>query len=272
MMALRISYQGCKTCILLYHDFFPVNQQWRTPLSSDDDFIDLPSTHARVKRKEWPDQDDLGGMSSKKVGGGTGRTPQKKNSEEMTREEKKKEAARIRQARSRAKKKEDMSDEQHAVEREKNCQNVAKHCAKMVDGRRAEVRGSYRLPKSQQKEAMTEDEQRKGRDLCRLAVANHRKNLPEEQRAVAREKHCQEVANHEQKAVVREKHRQVMAIRSANIPEESMKEKSSKEEVESKKYYDERKSNMVYKRKVRENQSKEEKELTLIVRGSQLHI
>ena len=58
--------------------------------SSDDDFIDLPSTHARVKRKEWPDQDDLGGMSSKKVGGGTGRTPQKKYSEEMTREEKKK--------------------------------------------------------------------------------------------------------------------------------------------------------------------------------------
>ena len=105
----------------------------------------------------------------------------------MTREEKKKEAARIRQARSRAKKKEDMSDEQHAVEREKNCQNVAKHCAKMVDGRRAEVRGSYRLPKSQQKEAMTEDEQRKGRDLNRLAVANRHKNLPEEQRAVARE-------------------------------------------------------------------------------------
>ena len=80
-----------------------------------------------------------------------------------------------------------MSDDQHAVEREKNCQNVAKHCAKMVDGRRSEVRGSYRLPKSQQKEAMTEDEQRKGRDLNRLAVANHRKNLPEEQRAVARE-------------------------------------------------------------------------------------
>ena len=23
---------GFKTCILLYHDFFPVNQQWRTPL------------------------------------------------------------------------------------------------------------------------------------------------------------------------------------------------------------------------------------------------
>ena len=55
-----------------------------------------------------------------------------------------------------------------------------------------------------------------------------------------------------------------MAICSANIPEESMKEKSSKEEVESKKYYDERKSNMMYKRKVRLNQSKEEKELRKI--------
>ena len=42
-----------------------------------------------------------------------------------------------------------------------------------------------------------------------------------------------------------------------------MKEKSSKEKVESKKY-DERKSNMMYKRKVRLNQSKEEKELRKI--------
>ena len=37
--------------------------------SSDDDFIDRPgpSTRARVKRKEWPDPDDPGGTSSKKV-------------------------------------------------------------------------------------------------------------------------------------------------------------------------------------------------------------
>ena len=223
MMALRVSYQGCKTGLLLYHECFSSKPTMED--SSDDDFIDLPGqlTHARVKRKEWPNQDDPGGTSSKKVGGGSGRTPQNKNSEEMTKEEKKKEAARIRKAKSRAKKKEDMSDEQQAVEREKN----------------------------------------------RQAVANHRNNLSEEQKAVAREKHRQEVASHrnkmpdEQKAVAREKHRQVMAIRRANMPEESMKEKSSKENVESKKY-NERKSNMMYKRKVRLNQSKEEKELRKI--------
>ena len=76
MKALRVSYQGCKTGLLLYHDCFSSKPTMED--SSDDDFIDLPSTHARVKRKEWPDQDDLGGMSSKKVGGGTGRTPQKR--------------------------------------------------------------------------------------------------------------------------------------------------------------------------------------------------
>ena len=76
--------------------------------SSDDDLIDLPgpSTRARVKRKEWPDPDDRGGTSSKKVGGGSSRTPQDKNSQEMNKEEKKKEAARLRQAKSRAKKSE----------------------------------------------------------------------------------------------------------------------------------------------------------------------
>ena len=73
--------------------------------SSEDDFLDLPgpSTRARVKRKEWPDPDDPGGTTSKKVGG-SGRTPQDGNSEEMTKEQKKKEAARIRKAQSRAKK------------------------------------------------------------------------------------------------------------------------------------------------------------------------
>ena len=53
--------------------------------SSDEDFIDLPgpSSRARVKRKEWPDPGDPGGTSSKKVGGGSGRTPQEKNSEDI---------------------------------------------------------------------------------------------------------------------------------------------------------------------------------------------
>ena len=81
--------------------------------SSEDD-LPGPSTRSRVKRKEWPDPDDRGGTSSKKVGGGSGRTPQDMNSEEMTKEEKKKEAARIRQAKSRAKK----NDLQKAEERE----------------------------------------------------------------------------------------------------------------------------------------------------------
>ena len=69
--------------------------------SSDDDFIDVPgpSNRARVKRKEWPDPDDPGGSTSKKVGGGSGRTPQDANSEEMTKEQKKKEAARVCNAR-----------------------------------------------------------------------------------------------------------------------------------------------------------------------------
>ena len=71
--------------------------------SSSDDDLPGPSTRSRVKRKEWPDPDDRGGTSSKKVGGGSGRTPQGKNSEEMTKEEKKKEAARLRKAQSRAK-------------------------------------------------------------------------------------------------------------------------------------------------------------------------
>ena len=52
--------------------------------SSSDDDLPGPSTRSRVKRKEWPDPDDRGGTSSKKVGGGSGRTPQEKNSEEMT--------------------------------------------------------------------------------------------------------------------------------------------------------------------------------------------
>ena len=60
--------------------------------SSDEDFISLPgpSTRARVERKEWPAEDDPGGTSSKKVGGGSGRKMKKEskmkalNSEEKT--------------------------------------------------------------------------------------------------------------------------------------------------------------------------------------------
>ena len=152
--------------------------------SSDDDFIDLPglSSRARVKRKEWPDPGDPGGASSKKVGGGSSRTPQDQNSQEMNKEEKKKEAARLRQAKSRAKKSE--AEKKKANEAAKA--GMAKNRANMSDERREEVMASDRLRKAQQKEAMTEDEQAVAREANRQAVADHRANMPEERRQEVR--------------------------------------------------------------------------------------
>ena len=120
--------------------------------SSDDDFVNLPgpSTRARVKRKEWPDPDDPGGTTSKKVGG-SGRTPQAQNSENMTKEEQKKEAARLRQAKSRAKKNE---SEKKRANKEAQAR-MAQNRNAMTDEQREEVKEADRQRKAQKKEAMT---------------------------------------------------------------------------------------------------------------------
>ena len=105
--------------------------------SSDEDFLDLhgPSTPARVKRKEWPNADDLDGTSSSKVGGcGSSRTTLEEKTKELSKEEKKREAARIRQAKSRARK----DETQKAKKREED-----------------------RIRKAKKKEEMSEDQKRR---------------------------------------------------------------------------------------------------------------
>ena len=159
--------------------------------SSEDD-LPGPSTRSRVKRKEWPDPDDRGGTSSKKVGGGSGRTPQDMNSEEMTKEEKKKEAARIRQAKSRAKK----NDLQKAEEREADSKRKANARASMDETKKTKEREADREAKAKKKEGMSEEQQAVAREKNRQSVANHRANMSEEQRDVAREQNRQEVAIH----------------------------------------------------------------------------
>ena len=105
--------------------------------SSDEDFLDLhgPSTPARVKRKECPNSDDLDGTSSSKVGGvGSSRTTLGEKTKELSKEEKKREAARIRQAKSRARKDETQ---------------------------KAKKRKEDRIRKAKKKEEMSEDQKRR---------------------------------------------------------------------------------------------------------------
>ena len=183
--------------------------------SSDDDFIDRPgpSTRARVKRKEWPDPDDPGGRTSKKVGGGSGRTPQDGNSEEMTKEQKKREAARLRKAQSRAKKNEQMSEEQKKEAREQHRQEVAIHRANMPEERREEVRGSDRQRKANYRANIPDDQRGLAREQNRQEVAVHRANMPEERREEVRRSdrlrkaRQKEAMTEDEQAEARERHR-----------------------------------------------------------------
>ena len=111
--------------------------------SSDEDFLDLhgPSTPARVKRKEWPNADDLDGTSSSKVGGcGSSRTTLEEKTKELSKEEKKREAARIRQAKSRARK----DETQKAKKREEDRIRKAKKKEEMSEDQREDAREKHR--------------------------------------------------------------------------------------------------------------------------------
>ena len=146
--------------------------------SSDEDFLDLhgPSTPARVK--ECPNSDDLDGTSSSKVGGGgSSRTTLGEKTKELSKEEKKREAARIRQAKSRARK----DETQKAKKREED-----------------------RIRKAKKKEEMSEDQKRR----CKREASASNGHL------------------------------------TCKMPKEAKKERSSKEEGESKKYYNEKNSNV----------------------------
>ena len=107
--------------------------------SSDEDFLDLhgPSTAARVKRKECPNSDDLDGTSSSKVGGGgSSRTTFGEKTKELSKEEKKREAARIRQAKSRARKDETQKAKNvkkitfERLKRKKKCRRIKREDAR----------------------------------------------------------------------------------------------------------------------------------------------
>ena len=133
--------------------------------SSDEDFLDLhgPSTPARVKRKECPNSDDLDGTSSSKVGGvGSSRTTLGEKTKELSKEEKKKEAARIRQAKSRARK----DETQKAKKREEDRIRKAKKKEEMSEDQKRRCKreasasnghSTCKMPKEAKKASWTEE-------------------------------------------------------------------------------------------------------------------
>ena len=144
--------------------------------------------------------------------------------------------------------------------------------------------GSGRAPKEEKtKENMSKEE--KKREASRIRMAKMRANRTEERRKADQEADRICKAKQRERLGVSDEKKEALRIkmserRSAMTLEEkeeikakdrerkakkaAMKEKSSKKEEEPKKYYDDRDSNMMYKRKIRENQSKEVKELRKI--------
>ena len=144
--------------------------------------------------------------------------------------------------------------------------------------------GSGRAPKEEKtKENMSKEE--KKREASRIRMAKMRANRTEERRKADQEadrickakqrerlgmsdekKEALRIKMSERRAAMtlEEKEEIKAKDRERKAKKAAMKEKSSKKEEESKKYYDDRDSNMMYKRKIRENQSKEAKELRKI--------
>ena len=169
--------------------------------SSDEDFLDLhgPSTPARVKRKEWPNADDLDGTSSSKVGGcGSSRTTLEEKTKELSKEEKKREAARIRQAKSRARK----DETQKAKKREED-----------------------RIRKAKKKEEMSEDQREDAREKHRQVMAMRRANMPKE---ATKEKSSKEVESKKKHKASRTEEK--IDIKPNKAAQLKMNEKEEKEE------------------------------------------
>ena len=169
--------------------------------SSKEDFLDLhgPSTPARVKRKEWPNADDLDGTSSSKVGGcGSSRTTLEEKPKELSKEEKKREAARIRQAKSRARK----DETQKAKKREED-----------------------RIRKAKKKEEMSEDQREDAREKHRQVMAMRRANMPKE---ATKEKSSKEVESKKKHKASRTEEK--IDIKPNKAAQLKMNEKEEKEE------------------------------------------